>query len=479
MKRTVLKSKTEAKKEKASLPKGGGTVERKSLFGRYADSEMLSQLKGLALDPCRPDVSRDSIRPLWNQTLKVREVMGLGDSGFPRVYFSLEEAGNVVKLLGVQSGSLRRKRKLQQFLRDKFRIPLGLASEASENQHMSKLSRGKSSHASSGSCLLNSVDSTISFDKKTVLDSQSSGSLLTFDDNFQGKLGSSESSVPDNATDYNPPNKDTSPLVDSSESVNGSNPSTPEDLTSHELASPDSSSFISNSDEPKNMHCLKPRRSARLQNFIGDHLQRLAIPIGPRFQANVPDWTGPAKRGCSNGKDSDSDSSRWLGTPSWPIAGDEVETTERAVGKGRSSSCLCECPGSHDCIKHHISEESLSLEYDLGPAFFDWKFDEMGEVVSKLWTLKEQQTFESLVKRHPQKNLLKHAKQSFPRKSRGCILRYYLNVFTPTHLSLQTCSVKEVDSDDMVDTDEIDLGDRSDGRNSVGSSRDVKYLRCF
>ena len=63
----------------------------------------------------------------------------------------------------------------------------------------------------------------------------------------------------------------------------------------------------------------------------------------------------------------------------WPVDGTTTGTILRAVGKGRSDSCTCVCPGSIDCTKCHVCEERLSLRSDLGPAFMSWKFDEMGE----------------------------------------------------------------------------------------------------
>lgn len=68
--------------------KEGGSMEEvalcnspgKLIFGRYSDAEMVAQLKKLALDPCDSNVSHQGIRPLWNQMLRVRDVMALADN---------------------------------------------------------------------------------------------------------------------------------------------------------------------------------------------------------------------------------------------------------------------------------------------------------------------------------------------------------------------------------------------------------------
>lgn len=384
----------------------------------------------------------------------------------------------------------QRKRKLAQFLKDKFIASAGLASKVSSSaqENGAKLSRGQLSHASSVSCLLNAVDPIECFDQKTLLNSSSSG--LTFEDNLQGKHISSRFSYLDDVADWAITNKYISPLVDTDESVNGSNPMTPEKPTHYESPSLDCYESVPSTNcqkkKPKGMYLKARRRSIRLQNFIGDHLQRLTIPIGPRFQADVPDWADLDRKECLNSKDSDSENSKWLGTRIWPIEGRKLGANTRTVGKGRPDSCSCGSPGSTDCIKRHVFEKSRSLQSEVGPVFFKWKFDEMGEAVSKSWTLKEQQSFESLVKTYSPsngKNLLKHALRCYPRKCRKSIVSYYLNVFVPRHMRLQTRSnLKLVDSDDdkVENVKNVDLLERCKSRNrGIGGAKDMKnqYLR--
>lgn len=60
-------------------------VQDNSIFGRYSEVEMVAQLKGIAVDPCRPQCAQDNIQPLWNQIVMLRKVMMLKDSEIPWV----------------------------------------------------------------------------------------------------------------------------------------------------------------------------------------------------------------------------------------------------------------------------------------------------------------------------------------------------------------------------------------------------------
>lgn len=337
---------------------------------------------------------------------------------------------------------------------------------------------------SSASCFLSSVESAESCDQKILLESHSSNSILTFEDDFLEKQIYSESRIMDEPINCSSPCKDVFRLVDSDESVNCSNPASPENLTSLEapLLNMDDIGHRSNLrvlDAPNQKHLQPPRRSIRLLNFIGDNLQRMVVPVGARFQADVPDWTGP----CNY--EDDSESSRWLGTRIWPIEGRESKITTRVVGKGRPESCSCSAPASIECVRRHILEERLLLLCDVGPAFFSWKLDEMGEAVSKSWTLEEQHNFESLAR--PKvlsngKDFLKHALKCFPSKSRKAIVSYYLNVFIPRRMSLQIrSSFGQIDTDEDEAGNSIYLGFRkkTEGKTPIGSSKNVKarFLR--
>ena len=206
-----------------------------------------------------------------------------------------------------------------------------------------------------------------------------------------------------------------------------------------------------------------PKRGANRVKFLTETVQ-LAIPIGYRYQVDVPEWVGMPNEQHSCGKDGASEPSRWLGTKSWPIEGSSSTATNNdadKMGKGRPDSCSCASPGSAQCVKLHIQEKRARLRQDLGPAFRDWSFHTMGEeAVSSSWTPREQRKFETLVKRHPpsqDKSFLNPAIEAFPSKSRKDIVSYYWNVFVPSRISrLSRAGCKTIDSDDDEPSTTID-----------------------
>ncbi|KAF9603140.1 hypothetical protein IFM89_033976 [Coptis chinensis] len=195
--------------------------------------------------------------------------------------------------------------------------------------------------------------------------------------------------------------------------------------------------LISDSSNSRNISSLKKaaRRSVRLMNFIGDHLERQPIPVGDHFQANIPECIGPP------GEDYILSSSKWLGEKIWPIEGGKIVIDTKFIGKGRSDSiCYCEFPDSLECIKSHIFEERLRIRSEIGDAFYSWGFDKMGEAVSESWTLKEQNDFEKLFQTNSlsiKKNFWSRALKCLPSKSRENIISYYFNVFSIRYTSYQ------------------------------------------
>nr|GMD43382.1 AT-rich interactive domain-containing protein 2-like [Ipomoea batatas] len=446
------------------IVKGCSTVEpEKCLFGKYSDAEMLVQLRRIALDPCDPEVTLKNVGSLFSQTLRVREVLSLSQTDCPR-----------------------RKRKLQQYVKEKLRSAPKLALEAFDQESEGKKSRKQLTHMSRVSSLPGSVKSTRSSQQKPISTSHSTKSLLTFEDSFQERVFS-ESYL--DAVNMEPPTKYISPLIDSDESVNGSNPLSPVDLTLTPTKGPllALNEVINNSKSlaTKGKRLQSPRRSIRLLNLIGDHLQTMVVPVGPRFQAEVPEWTVPLGNVRADSADGDSDDSRWLGTRVWPIEIDDTKLSTRSIGKGREEFCNCQAPGSVDCVRRHVLEERLLLQCDLGPAFSTWKFDQMGEQMMKSWTVKEQQIFQPLVKIKPQtngKNFLKHALKSIPSEYRTTVINFYFNVFLPGRIGMQTRMSSEV----QVDTDDDEAGDsnylhvpnRCHGKTGMPvKSNDVKKTR--
>ncbi|CAN6465308.1 unnamed protein product [Victoria cruziana] len=184
-------------------------------------------------------------------------------------------------------------------------------------------------------------------------------------------------------------------------------------------------------------------------------LPRLRVPIGSDFQASVPEWTGFSS-------DTTADS-KWLGTLSWPSPGACCSpVTEDEIGKGRPERCTCISPGSIGCVKRHISDARSRLRYELGSAFYAWRFNEMGDDVAISWSLNDEQIFKTIVRLNPlslEKNFWKEAYLCFPSRSNQSLVSYYFNVFVLRRRSFQNrVTPDNVDSDD----DEYEFGMISD-----------------
>ncbi|KAK9069114.1 hypothetical protein SSX86_013230 [Deinandra increscens subsp. villosa] len=197
----------------------------------------------------------------------------------------------------------------------------------------------------------------------------------------------------------------------------------------------------------------KHQKSTRRDRFsyIIDDQEQLAIPIGPRFQADVPEWTGPPHKNSPYGAFNKSDSSKWLGTMIWSMKNTIPEVDGDVIGKGRPESCRCVTHGTIQCVKRHVAEKTVGLQKSLGPAFKKWKFDQMGEGVAKLWKQPEQQRLTHLMKTCPLsgQEFIKPALECFPLKAKKDIVNFYFNVYIPRRMSIQTRSGCM-----MIDTDE-------------------------
>ncbi|CAH8269987.1 unnamed protein product [Arabidopsis lyrata] len=205
----------------------------------------------------------------------------------------------------------------------------------------------------------------------------------------------------------------------------------------------------SNPPNPKNVSNKTPKDVTPRSNKT-----RPVIPIGPGFQAEIPVWIAPTKKGKFYGSPGDSDTLRWLGTGVWPTYSLKKTVHYKKVGEGRSDSCSCASPRSINCIKRHTKEARVLLEKEINRAFYTWKFDEMGEEVgSKSWTAKEEQRFEALVKKNPLSSsdgFWEFASNAFPRKSEKDLLSYYYNVFLIKRMRsrVNSSAANHIDSDD-------------------------------
>ncbi|KAK1428681.1 hypothetical protein QVD17_17520 [Tagetes erecta] len=198
----------------------------------------------------------------------------------------------------------------------------------------------------------------------------------------------------------------------------------------------------------------KRLKSTRMDRFsyINDDNLRLAIPIGPRFQADVPEWTGPPRK--NNGLLNESDRSKCLGVVVWSMSDTNPEVNGCIIGKGRPESCDCTHPGSIPCVQRHISKKTAHLQIVLGSAFWTWKFDQMGEAVAKLWQQADQQRLIHIMNNNPfsqGRDFIKVALEYFPMKLKKDIVDFYFNVYLPRRMSIQTrsgCMVVNTDDEE-------------------------------
>uniref|UniRef100_A0A1D1XPN2 AT-rich interactive domain-containing protein 2 n=1 Tax=Anthurium amnicola TaxID=1678845 RepID=A0A1D1XPN2_9ARAE len=195
----------------------------------------------------------------------------------------------------------------------------------------------------------------------------------------------------------------------------------------------------------------RPPRALELLKF-SDSQRKKRVPIGPAFQADIPEWKGPSPETLVSDDDEDSNDSRRSGTQIWPMKGDFQETTMQTTGKGKLNFCACPRPGSVSCVRYHISKSRLRLKWIFGEAFNSLGFDDMGEEVSNSWTLDEQRIFDALVKLNPlaeNKSFWGPALKIFGSKNSRDIVSYYFNVFILRRMGIQTRLIGEAgDSDD-------------------------------
>lgn len=189
--------------------------------------------------------------------------------------------------------------------------------------------------------------------------------------------------------------------------------------------------------------------------LCGDSHVRKRFPVGPAFQATIPEWTGVV---------SEIDS-KWLGTRVWPL--DKIEhkfLIERdPIGKGRQDSCGCQFPGSIACVQFHVAEKRIRIKLELGSAFQHWQFDKMGEVVGLSWSEEEKKRFKEIVRLNPPSigvRFWDEIFKSFSTKSREDLVSYYFNVFLLQRRADQNrLTPNNIDSDD----DESEFGPLSNG----------------
>ncbi|EOA20252.1 hypothetical protein CARUB_v10000553mg [Capsella rubella] len=208
-----------------------------------------------------------------------------------------------------------------------------------------------------------------------------------------------------------------------------------------------------------------------LQEENAEDIPKRKVCIGPRYQAQLDEWT-------EGGVDSDS---KWLGTRVWSPpenneALDQLQRGDDLAGKGRPGSCSCDArlPYSVECVRLHIAENRKELKGELGDVFFLWKLDKLGEEVCLGWTEREEKRFKDMIIADPffWKNTVKY----LPGRKRKQLVHYYFNVFLINRRRYQNrVTPTDVDSDDDTKTFGS-VGGRF-GRGAV-SSCDTDMMIC-
>ncbi|KAM0821747.1 hypothetical protein ACQ4PT_071986 [Festuca glaucescens] len=230
------------------------------------------------------------------------------------------------------------------------------------------------------------------------------------------------------------------------------------------------------------MPTRKSERLARRMVLMTSVLltQRKKIGVGEHFQAKIPEWTGPPSDAELSCYRNDPDISKMLGSRTWPPEGEMSQTDIVVAGRGRPESCSCPYPGSYFCRQHHINAARDQLRSEIGQAFTEWKFDSMGDEVSKMWSIDDQLRFnglEHLVPSLENKSFWAIASKHFASKPRRDLVQYYMNVFLMRRvLSQCRLSLLEIDSDEDEAEEEEDE-DQSDGSNSSQRAQDVQDVK--
>ncbi|XP_023514930.1 AT-rich interactive domain-containing protein 1-like isoform X1 [Cucurbita pepo subsp. pepo] len=191
------------------------------------------------------------------------------------------------------------------------------------------------------------------------------------------------------------------------------------------------------------------------------------VLLGPDYQAQIPEWNGVISN--SNLK--------WLGTQEWPLnlkKGSNRNPVERdPIGKGRRDPCGCLDAGSVGCVKFHVAEKRHRLKLELGAAFLQWRFDQMGEDVTFAWKVDDEKKFEDIVTSNPPSLGIcfwDEIVESFPSRSREDLVSYYYNVFLLRRRGHQNrVTPNKIDSDDESESGITTNGFGHEVHNSPGS----------
>ncbi|KAK4374598.1 hypothetical protein RND71_005275 [Anisodus tanguticus] len=199
-----------------------------------------------------------------------------------------------------------------------------------------------------------------------------------------------------------------------------------------------------NSDPPPFRVVIHPRE---VYASLLSNPPRKLVPVGPDFQAEVPEWgacnsknkstkesTHESLNLSSQALESDfvdhrDEENKLAGTCIIPMPKLELPA-DHETGK---SGCSCEDDGSFGCVRLHIMEAREKLKEAMGEeTFVRLGFYDMGEAVAEKWSEEEEELFHEVVFSNPAalgKNFWNHLAVEFPSRSRRELVSYYFNVF--------------------------------------------------
>ncbi|XP_010477844.1 PREDICTED: uncharacterized protein LOC104756885 [Camelina sativa] len=199
---------------------------------------------------------------------------------------------------------------------------------------------------------------------------------------------------------------------------------------------------------------------ATFYSFLMDQPARKQVPVGPGFQAEIPEWEG-SQTGCieptgmsvQNHIIERADGQKLCGTCVVPMPALNTSAhMDDIVGKGRKF-CVCQDRGSVRCVCQHIQEAREELVKTFGiERFKDLGLCDMGEEVAWNWSDEDAQLFHEVVYSNPVtsgRNFWKHLEAAFCSRTQKEIVSFYFNVFVLRRRAIQNRTfILDIDSDD-------------------------------
>ncbi|XP_059299868.1 uncharacterized protein LOC132052374 [Lycium ferocissimum] len=203
-----------------------------------------------------------------------------------------------------------------------------------------------------------------------------------------------------------------------------------------------------NSDPPPFRVVINPRE---VYASLLSNPPRKLVPIGPDFQAELPEWGAwdsknksikestheslnlPSQALESDCADHPDEENKLTGTCIIPMPKLELPADHEENGGAGKSGCSCEEAGSFGCVLGHILEAREKLKEALGEeTFVRLGFCDVGEVVAEKWSEEEEELFHEVVFSNPAalgRNFWNYLAVEFPSRSMRELVSYYFNVF--------------------------------------------------